>query len=79
MRKHSFRNKITLQGKVSDFHLPVPWVFNPYPSDHFLAPNVKWRKEGALRRREELRQILAKNELSFCSATFLPSIWRPLG
>ena len=37
--------------KSQDFRPLVPWVFDPYPSDHFLAPNVKWRKEGALRRR----------------------------
>ena len=46
LRKHSFQNKITLQENVSDFLLPVFWVFAPIPATTFslLTSNERLRR-----------------------------------
>ena len=61
LRKHSFRNKITLQEKVSDFLLPVPWVSASILNDHFHASNV-----------QEKRKWASETETVICLVTVLP-------
>ena len=61
LRKHFFRNKITLREKVSDFLLPVPWVSASILNDHFHASNV-----------QEKRRWASETETVICLVTTLP-------